>query len=181
MAQNFLPKRVTNLFLVSVVAIAIYLAKAADLKETNLSSYVQDISAPDADNATVIPVAGIAGKAWTFTQFGTVFVTDDFITESADPNSPEVGRAQGMYVTVGLDGLNSHVMISIVFTNKEYSGSTLEIQGVSKQFEAVGEVSVVAGTGKFRFARGYVTFETYSFHVPTHHAVIRCNVTVQHY
>jgi hypothetical protein len=32
MAQNFLPKRVTNLFLVSVVAIAIYLAKAADLR-----------------------------------------------------------------------------------------------------------------------------------------------------
>ncbi|XP_062176078.1 dirigent protein 1-like [Alnus glutinosa] len=183
MAQNFLPKRVTSLFLVLVVATAIYLAKAADhnLKETNLSLYFQDISAFSAANATVIPVAGIAGKAWTFTQFGTVFVTDDFITESADPNSPEVGRAQGMYVTAGLDGLNSLVMISIVFTNKEYSGSTLEIQGVSKQFEAVREVSVVGGTGKFRFARGYVTFETYSFHVPTHHAVIRCNMTVQHY
>ncbi|KAE8075917.1 hypothetical protein FH972_014598 [Carpinus fangiana] len=76
--------------------------------------------------------AGVAGNARTFTQFGTVFVTDDFITESADPNSPaEVGCAQGMYVTAGLDGLNLHVMISTVFTNKEYSGSTLEIQGVS--------------------------------------------------
>jgi hypothetical protein len=86
-----------------------------------------------------------------------------------------------MYVTVGLDGLNSHVMISIVFTNKEYSGSTLEIQGVSKKFEVVREVSVVAGTGKFRFARAYATFETYSYHVATHHAVSRCNVTVQHF
>jgi hypothetical protein len=168
MAQNFLPKGLPNLFLVLVLATAIYSAKATDLKETNLSLFFQDISAPGAANATVILVAGVAGKAQTFTHFGTIFVTDDFITESADPNSPEVGRAQGMYVTVGLDRLNSHVMISIVFTNKEYSESTSEIQGVSKQIE-VG------------FARGYATFETYSYHVATHHAVSRCNVTVQHF
>ncbi|XP_059450794.1 dirigent protein 2-like [Corylus avellana] len=180
MAQNFLPKRLPNLFLVLALATAIYSAKATNLKETNLSLYFPDILAPGATSSTVIPVAGVASKAQTFTQFGIVFVTDDFITESADPNPLEVGRAQYMYMTAGLDRLNSHVMISIVFTNKEYSGSTLEIQGVSKQFEVVREVSVVAGTGKFRFARGYATFETYSYHVATH-AVIRCNVTVQHY
>ena len=181
MATNIAPKRVTNLFLVLVLATVTYLAKAADLNETQLSLYFQDISAFGNPNATVIPVAGIAGKAWTFTQFGTVFVTDDYITETSDPNSPEVGRAQGMYVTAGLDGLNSHVMISIVFTNKEYNGSTIQIQGVSKQFEAVREVAVVAGTGKFRFARGYATFETYFLDIPAQYSVIWCNVTVQHY
>ncbi|GMY07325.1 dirigent protein 2-like [Fagus crenata] len=149
MATNFVPKRHTILFLALVLATTTYLAKATDLKETQLSLYFQDISAFGNPNATVIPVAGIAGKAWTFTQFGTVYVTDDYITETSDPKSPEVGRAQGMYVTAGLDGLNSHVMISIVFTNKE------------KQFDSVREVAVVAGTGIFRFARGYATFETY--------------------
>lgn len=181
MAPNFVPKRLTNSLLLSVLVISLYLAEAANLKETQLSLYFQDISAHGNPNATVIPVAGIAGKAWTFTQFGTVYVTDDYITETADPNSPEVGRGQGMYVTAGLDGLNSHVTLSIVFTNKEYSGSTLQIQGVSKQFEPVREVAVVAGTGKFRFARGYATFETHLLDIPTQYSVIRCNVTVQHY
>ena len=137
MATNIVPKRVINLFLVLVLVTIIYLAEAAGLKETQLSLYFQDISAFGNPNATVIPVAGIAGKAWTFTQFGTVYVTDDYITETSDPKSPEVGHAQGMNVTAGLDGLNSHVTVSIVFTNKEYNGSTIQIQGVSKQFEAV--------------------------------------------
>ncbi|GMY09867.1 dirigent protein 2-like [Fagus crenata] len=181
MATNFVPKRHTILFLALVLATTTYLAKATDLKETQLSLYFQDISAFGNPNATVIPVAGIAGKAWTFTQFGTVYVTDDYITETSDPKSPEVGRAQGMYVTAGLDGLNSHVMISVVFTNKEYNGSTIQIQGISKQFDSVREVAVVAGTGIFRFARGYATFETYFLDIPTQYSVIRCNVTVQHY
>lgn len=86
-----------------------------------------------------------------------------------------------MYVTAGLDGMNSHVMISLVFTNEEYGGSTLQIQGISKQFEPVREVAVVTGTGKFRFARGYATFETHFLDLPTQYAIIRCNDTVQHY
>jgi hypothetical protein len=77
MAQKFRPKRVTNLFLVLVLATAIYLAKATNLKETNLSLYFKDISAPWATNAMVIRVASIANKARIFIQFGTVFVTID--------------------------------------------------------------------------------------------------------
>jgi hypothetical protein len=46
MAQNFLPKGLINLFLVLVLATAIYSAKATDLKETNLSLFFQDISPP---------------------------------------------------------------------------------------------------------------------------------------
>ncbi|XP_041009167.1 dirigent protein 22-like [Juglans microcarpa x Juglans regia] len=181
MARNLVPKGLTSFLFILVLATAIHLTKATELKETKLSLYFQDISAHGAANATVVPVAGVAGKAWTFTQFGTVYVTDNYITETSDPNSAAVGRGQGMYVTAGLDGLNSHVMISLVFTNDEYSGSTIQIQGISKQFEPVREVAVVAGTGKFRFARGYATFETHFLDIPTQYAIIRCNVTVQHY
>jgi hypothetical protein len=46
MAQNFLPKRLPNLFLVLALATAIYSAKATDLKETNLSLFFQDILPP---------------------------------------------------------------------------------------------------------------------------------------
>ncbi|KAL3754462.1 hypothetical protein ACJRO7_001661 [Eucalyptus globulus] len=144
---------------------------------TDMVLYFQDFAA--GPNATLIPVAGIAGKLWTFSQFGTVFVTDDFITETPDPNSPMVGRGQGMYVTSALDGSSTHAMFSIVFTNQAYNGSTLEIQGTAKQFEAVREYSVVGGTGKFRFARGYTTFETISVDMPQAHSIIQCNVTIR--
>ncbi|KAF7848272.1 hypothetical protein BT93_L2138 [Corymbia citriodora subsp. variegata] len=145
---------------------------------TEMVLYFQDFAA--GPNATLIPVAGIAGKLWTFSQFGTVYVTDDFITETPDPNSPLVGRGQGMYVTSALDGSSTHAMFSIAFTNRAYNGSTLEIQGTSKQFEAVREYSVVGGTGKFRFVRGYTTFETISADTARAYSVLRCNVTIRH-
>lgn len=84
-------------------------------------------------------------------------------------------------MTSALDGSNALVFFSIVFTNKKYNGSTIEIQGNSKQFEPVTEVGVVSGTGKFRFARGYATLETYFVDAPNAYSVIRCNITVQHY
>ncbi|KAL3754461.1 hypothetical protein ACJRO7_001660 [Eucalyptus globulus] len=129
--------------------------------------YFQEFAA--GPNATLIPVAGIAGKLWTFSQFETVFLTDAFITEMPDPDSPMVGRGQGI----------THTMFSIVFTNQAYNGSTLEIQGIGKQFEAVREYSVVGGIGKFRFARGYTTFETISMDMPRVHSVIQHNVTIR--
>ncbi|KAH0984082.1 hypothetical protein GBA52_011259 [Prunus armeniaca] len=132
-------------------------------------------------NATDIPFAGISGKAWTFTQFATLYAIDDPVTEGSHPNSASVGRVQGTSMTSALDGLNAHVLFSIVFTNKKYNGSTLQIQGIDKQFEPVRELSVVSGTGKFRFVRGYITFETISVDIPNSYAVIRCNVTVKHY
>lgn len=157
-----------------------FLAQAAtDLKETQLVLYFQDFT--EGPNTSSIPVAGIAGKLWTFSQFGTIYVTDDTMTEGANPKSPIVGRAQGITVTSALDGRNALVLVSLVFTNMQYNGSTLEIQGNSKQFEPIREVAVVSGTGKFRFARGYATFETYSVDSSTAYSVLRCNVTVQHY
>ncbi|XP_024178981.1 pterocarpan synthase 1 [Rosa chinensis] len=149
-----------------------------ELKETKLSLYFQDFSA--GPNTSAVPIAGIAGKLWRVDQFGTVIVTDDRLTVAPSPKSATVGRGQGLVVTSSLDGHNAHVLLSIVFTNRRYNGSTLEIQGTSRQFEAVREVSVVSGTGKFRFARGYATFETYSVDPTNLYAVIRFNITVQH-
>lgn len=133
MAQIFFRKLPNLYLLILALAVIIFVAHTKQFKETKMSMYLQDVSA--GPNAPVIPVTGIAGKQWTFTQFGTVFVTDDPITKTPDSNSAPVGRLQGIYLTSGLNGLNSHVSVSIVFTNKVYNGSTLELQGNSKQFE----------------------------------------------
>lgn len=77
-----------------------------------------------------------------------------------------VGQVQGTSMTSGLDGLNAHVLFSVVCTNN-YNGSTLQIQGIDKQCEPVRELSVVSGTGEFRFVRGYTTFETISVDLPS--------------
>ncbi|CAI9754853.1 unnamed protein product [Fraxinus pennsylvanica] len=146
-----------------------------------MSIYFQDWSG--GSNATIIQITmqQHPNEHLNFTKFGAIFVTDDPITKGFDGNSTQVGRAQGMYVTSALDGSNTHVLISIVFTNEEYKGSTLEIQGSSAQFDRVREVAVVGGTGKFRLARGYVSFETIYYDPTIYYVVVQCNVTVLHY
>ncbi|KAJ8568527.1 hypothetical protein K7X08_028060 [Anisodus acutangulus] len=154
-------------------------AELGQLKETTMTLYFQDWSG--GPNSTVLQITGHQDGPLSFAKFGSVFVTDDPITEAFDKNSAEIARAQGIYVTSALDGKISHVLISVIFTNEDSKGSTLEIQGASPQFERVREVAVVGGTGKFRLARGYATFETIHFDLAVHYAVIQCNVTILHY
>ncbi|XP_062104666.1 dirigent protein 1-like [Humulus lupulus] len=173
---------ISKLSLTLLLALAITippLSQSKELKETYMSFYVNDYSA--GPNSTVAAIAGIPGKQWTVTQFGTIYITDDPIMDNPDPNSAPIGRSLGTYVTSALDGLILHVSISVVFTAKEYMGSTLELQGAYKHFERRSEISVVSGTGQFRFARGYATFETYSWDPNTAHAIFLWNFTVLHY
>ncbi|KAL6143902.1 hypothetical protein ACLB2K_054597 [Fragaria x ananassa] len=101
-------------------------SSSEEFKETCMSMYLQDFIA--GPNVTDIPVAGVAGKLWSFRQFGTIYVTDNPLTEGPSLHSPSVGRAQGVFVAAALDGLNALIVFSVRFTNKEYNGSTLEIQ-----------------------------------------------------
>ncbi|RDX92757.1 Dirigent protein 23, partial [Mucuna pruriens] len=145
--------------------------------QTTLVFYLQDIAT--GPNATVAAVTGIKGKNWSYTTFGTIFVVDDPVMLSSSPTSPIVGRAQGLLTASAHDGANVNVMLSIVFNNSQYNGSTLEIQGVSRQRQNYREVSVVSGTGKFRFARGYAVLQTAFYDPATTHSIIRLTVTIQ--
>ena len=98
-----------------------------NLKETNMMFYMQDWET--GANATATPVAGIPHKRWWILGFGTIFATDDKLTIAIERNSSEVGRAHSIYVNSALDGSDLHLLMSLVFTNKEFNGSTLEIQG----------------------------------------------------
>ncbi|KVH88982.1 hypothetical protein Ccrd_024222 [Cynara cardunculus var. scolymus] len=110
-------------------------------------------------NATMKPVT-FSLDPWSFKQFGTIFYTDDPINMGMDQESGQVARAQGIY---------------------EFDGSTLEVQGASKQFERVREVAVVGGSGRFRLARGYATLGTVHLDLSLSYSIIEGNFTVWHY
>lgn len=169
--------RSTRLFLFLLVALLICPSDSRRVQQiTTMSFYLQDLAS--GRNATVVPVTGISGKNWSFTTFGTIFVMDDLITETPDRNSNQVGRAQGLLVASALDGSNVHAQLSFVFSNFNYTGSTLELQGASRQFERYKEISVVSGTGAFRFAKGYAIFETIYYDPRISYSIIRCNVNL---
>ena len=130
---------------------------------------------------TANPIVGISHKQWLILGFGTIFAMDDRLAVAIERNSSEVGRAHGIYVNSVLDGFDLHLLMSFVFSNKEYNGSTLEIQGADRVFQKYREVSVVSGTGFFRFAHSYATLETDFLDIPNSNAIIRWNVTVFHY
>ncbi|KAM5580602.1 dirigent protein 2 [Rosa sericea] len=148
------------------------LAKAQRLTETITEFYLQDLAS--GSNATVIPITGIKNKPLSFTSFGTIFALDDPITVTPDKSSTEIGRAQGIMVASSLSGSNVHVSMSFAFSN----GSSLEIQGTSRQFERYKELSVVSGTGTFRYARGYATLESIYYDNRTSYSIIRCTTRI---
>uniref|UniRef100_A0A5B7BXQ9 Dirigent protein n=1 Tax=Davidia involucrata TaxID=16924 RepID=A0A5B7BXQ9_DAVIN len=177
------PKTVTRCALLSsllLLAIVTHSeAKFGKIKETNMVFYMHDIET--GTNATAIPVAGIPNKRWWILGFGTVYAVDEPLTEQYDQNSTQVGRAHGIYVNSALDGSDLHFLMSLVFTNKAFNGSTLEIQGADRFYQKYREVSVVSGTGKFRLARGYAILETVYLDLVNFNAIIRWNLTVYHY
>jgi len=83
-----------------------------------------------------------------------------------------------MLVVSACDGTNVFVALSVVFTNFQYNGSNIEIQGISCQREKFREVYVVPETGKFRF-KGYAVFETAYYDANTTHFIISLTVTFQ--
>ncbi|GLJ12054.1 hypothetical protein SUGI_0182970 [Cryptomeria japonica] len=129
-------------------------------KEERMVIYAHDsFSGP---NATGIIVAGMGGVSSNPLGFGTVFVIDDPVTVGPDISSMYLGRAQGILVNSELKGTSFHLAFTIVFGSGKYNGSTLEIQGADPFKQKQREISVVGGTGMFRYARGYAVMETVS-------------------
>ncbi|KAK2990236.1 hypothetical protein RJ640_014688 [Escallonia rubra] len=148
-------------------------------KQTNLVFYVHDyLSGQD---ASAITVAGKEGPSTSILQFGTLLAVDDPVTVGPDPSSKQIGRAQGMYINSQLDGKGLHLVFSVIFTDGEYKGSTLEIQGADIFAMKEREFSVVSGTGYFRFVKGYGIMTTEFMDIPNLRAILKLNVTVKHY
>lgn len=172
MAQNQIPS-----FFILCLAASISMSLLLSVEgKRKLTIYFQDYAF--GPNASFFPVVGLPGSKLNYTNYGTFFVTDDAITATPNEDAPIIGRAQGIYVVTGMDGRNLLVLLSLVFTSGTYNGSSIEIQGTSRQFDLNRELPVVAGTGKFRLARGYIRTATYSFDRERGYSVIQVNVTL---
>ncbi|KAM0891780.1 hypothetical protein ACQ4PT_026163 [Festuca glaucescens] len=126
-------------------------ASAGDVQATHLRFYVHEVDV--GTNATVVNVASLHRNS---SKFGDVNVFDNMVREGPDPASRLIGRAQGLAVHASLDGRSGLVAINFVFSDYGgYSGSALTTQGPMGE-SGVWEQSIVGGTGKLRFARGYM-------------------------
>ncbi|XP_017432020.1 dirigent protein 19 [Vigna angularis] len=115
-----------------------------------------------------------------------------YVTEAQE----SLPKTMVLYLQETVKGPNSTVSPIIGLTGKDwsfhqfgtifavddpvmYSGSSIEIQGVSRQSEKYRELSVVSGTGKFRFVKGYAGFQTTSYDAQTSHSTISLTLTFQ--
>ncbi|BAS91514.1 dirigent protein 2 [Oryza sativa Japonica Group] len=131
----------------------IIVCSVVDAELTHLHFYFHEVDA-GTPNATVVNVASLHRNSSTF---GDVNVLDNALREGPDPASRLIGRAHGLAVHASLDETGGLTAINFVFSDYgAYSGSTLATQG---HFITTGpsERSIVGGTGKLRFARGYMT------------------------
>lgn len=127
-------------------------AAAADEELTHLHFYFHEVDA-GTPNATVVNVASLHRNSSTF---GDVNVFDNALREGPDPSSRLIGRAQGLAAHASLDESGGLTSINFVFSDDgEYSGSTLATLG-HISVSGPSERSIVGGTGKLRFARGYM-------------------------
>jgi len=115
------------------------------------------------------------------TQFGTVVMMDDPLTEGPSPSSKLVGRSQWIYALASQHEFGSLLMVTnFFFTEGIYNGSTLSILGRNPTLLKAREVAIVGGTGIFKYARGSAVLTTYMFDYKAGVAIVEYNVTVLH-
>ncbi|KAI4969410.1 hypothetical protein ZWY2020_000340 [Hordeum vulgare] len=137
-----------------VVAVLIGGAGAADEEAglIHLHFYFHEVNA-GTPNATVVNVASLHKNSSTF---GDLNVLDNALRAGPDPASRLLGRAQGLALHASLDESGGLTAITFNFSDYgAYSGSTLATLG-HIGVSGPAERSIVGGTGKLRFARGYM-------------------------
>lgn len=129
-------------------------------------------------NPSAVRVAQAAGTDKSPTLFGVIMMADDPLTETPDPNSKLVGRAQGLYGSAGQQELALIMALNFGFVDGIYNGSSISLLGKNPALHPVREMAIVGGTGKFRLARGYAVAQTHWFNPTTGDAIVGYNVTV---
>ncbi|KAL3834715.1 hypothetical protein ACJIZ3_009451 [Penstemon smallii] len=143
---------------------------------TKLHFFVQDqISGP---NQSVYNVAESEITSNSPTKFGRTQIVDHLLTADPEYNSPKVGRIQGIHMLDDLHEIALTVNWNIIFTDGPYKGSTLTLLGRLVAYARDGELSVVAGTGKFQLARGIAVKRTISTDPKTSNMVMEYHLYV---
>ncbi|KAF5752133.1 dirigent protein 11-like [Tripterygium wilfordii] len=144
-------------FTATLLYVAYFLPRQ-EPKETSLVLYVHDHLT--GDNKSAITVAGNNGP---------------------EIESKAIGRVQGMYLNSKQDGKGLYLAFSVIFTDGEFKGSSLEIQGSDIYSPKERGFGVGSGMGYFRFAKGYGLMKTEFMDLPNLIAVIKLSITVKHY
>ncbi|KAI6696648.1 hypothetical protein NL676_016767, partial [Syzygium grande] len=149
------------------------LARELGLKKEKLSHlhfYFHDIvSGP---NPTAVRVAEAKMTNTSATGFGAVVMIDDPLTEGPEMSSKEVGRAQGIYALASQNDVGLLMVQNYVFTEGKYNGSTLSVLGRNAVLSSMRELTIVGGSGLFRFARGYAQAKTRTLDLMTGDACV---------
>ncbi|CAM6046904.1 unnamed protein product [Sphagnum compactum] len=112
------------------------------------------------ENATATLVAGPGGDL-TKLQKGVIIVTDTVITETADPNSTQLGKFEGLYILDG--GVKYRIEATVIIDFPlDLVESTYEILGQRTSFNSTDDrtLAVVAGTGFFQGQTGFASVQT---------------------
>ena len=146
-------------------------------KLSHLHFYFHDIVG--GSNQTAVRVAAAPITDVSPTGFGAMVMMDDPLTETPEPDSKIVGRAQGMYASASQSELGLLMVLNFAFTEGKYNGSSLSVLGRNTVESAVRKMPIVGGSGLFRFSRGYAQARTHSIDVLE--AVVEYDVYVFHY
>ncbi|KAJ3681444.1 hypothetical protein LUZ60_015933 [Juncus effusus] len=144
------PSSFLSLFLIATMIIpAISTPVSPEEKSTHLHFFFHEIES--GPNTTVVKSATLNLNS----TFGDINVFDNTLRTGPQPDSPLIGRAQGMGVHAAQDGSQGLTIINFFFTAGDYKDSSLATLGVIKA-SGPSDRNIVGGTGKFRFARGYM-------------------------
>lgn len=144
---------------------------------TNLHFFFHD--RVGGESATAVVVASAPTTAKSRTSFGLTTIVDDPLTETADPKSKEVGRAQGIIAATGRDQLSLIMALSLSFTTGKFNGSSLSMISHNPVTHTVRDLAIVGGTGRFQLARGVAVARTIK--VEGFSAIVEYDVQVAHY
>ncbi|XP_058197820.1 dirigent protein 22-like [Rhododendron vialii] len=150
-------------------------------KLTTFKLYLHDQVSGKNPTAVVVARANFTSKTPAPTPFGTIVVIDDPLTVGSELNSTVMARAQGIYLSDGLEEFALNMNFNFVFTSGKYKGSTLSLFGRNPVFHPYRKLSIVGGTGVFRLARGIVTVKTYQFNATSNDASLQYYFDVLHY
>ncbi|XP_038875321.1 dirigent protein 20-like [Benincasa hispida] len=113
--------------------------------------------------------------------FGYIRMIDNALTEEQDRSSKLLGRAQGFYASASQDKVALLMAMNFVFTSGKYNGSSISLFGRNPWMENLRELSVIGGSGLFRFARGYAQLHTVELDIAKGNAVVEYNIYLFHY
>ncbi|KAE9462309.1 hypothetical protein C3L33_05783, partial [Rhododendron williamsianum] len=103
-------------------------------KLTTFKLYLLDQVSGKNPTAVVVARANFTSKTPAPTPFGTIVVIDDPLTVGPELNSTVIARAQGIYLSDGLEEYALNMNFNFVFKSGKYKGSTLSLFGRNPVF-----------------------------------------------